>query len=57
MGSGLQQDVLRAQVELTRLLEERLRRVEAIRAAESQLAAVLDLPFQTLFPTDGRPAR
>jgi outer membrane protein TolC len=50
VGSGLQQDVLRAQVELTRLLEERLRRVEAIRAAESQLAAVLDLPFQTLFP-------
>jgi cobalt-zinc-cadmium efflux system outer membrane protein len=50
VGSGLQQDVLRAQVELTRLLDERLRRMEAIRAAESQLAAVLDLSPQTLFP-------
>jgi outer membrane protein TolC len=50
VGSGLQQDVLRAQVELTRLLDERLRRIEAIHAAESQLAAVLDLPLQTLFP-------
>jgi outer membrane protein TolC len=53
VGSGLQQDVLRAQVELTRLLEERLRRIEAIRAAESRLAAVLDLPLQTAFPTVG----
>ena len=50
VGSGLQQDVLRAQVELTRLLEERLRRIEALRAAEAQLAAALDLPPQTLFP-------
>ena len=50
VGSGLQQDVLRAQVELTRLLEERLRRIEALAAAEAQLAAVLDLPPQTLFP-------
>ncbi len=50
VGSGLQQDVLRAEVELTRLLEERLSRIEALRAAESQLAAVLDLPPQTLFP-------
>jgi len=53
VGSGLQQDVLRAQVELTRLLEERLRRMEAIRASESQLAAVLDLSPQTLFPRTG----
>lgn len=53
VGSGLQQDVLRAQVELTRLLEERLRRIEAIRSAESRLAAVLDLPLQTVFPTVG----
>jgi outer membrane protein TolC len=50
VGSGLQQDVLRAQVELTRLLDERLRRVEAIRAAEAKLAAALDLPPQTLIP-------
>ncbi|MCH7644072.1 MAG: TolC family protein [Myxococcales bacterium] len=50
LGSGLQQDVLRAQVELTRLLEERLRRIEALAAAEAQLAAVLDLPPPTLFP-------
>jgi hypothetical protein len=51
VGSGLQQDVLRSQVELTRLLEERLRRIEAIRASESQLAAVLGLPLQTVFTT------
>jgi cobalt-zinc-cadmium efflux system outer membrane protein len=50
VGSGLQQDVLRAQVELTRLLEERLRRIEALRAAEAQLAAVLDLSPEILFP-------
>jgi len=50
VGSGLQQDVLRAQVELTRLLDERLRRVEAIRVAEAKLAAALDLSPQTLFP-------
>jgi cobalt-zinc-cadmium efflux system outer membrane protein len=50
VGSGLQQDVLRAQVELTRLLEERLRRIEALAAAEAQLAGALDLPPQTLFP-------
>lgn len=50
VGSGLQQDVLRAQVELTRLLEKRLRRIEALRVAEAQLAAALDLPPQTLFP-------
>jgi cobalt-zinc-cadmium efflux system outer membrane protein len=50
VGSGLQQDVLRAQVELTRLIEERLRRVAAIRTAEAQLAALLDLPPQTPFP-------
>lgn len=50
VGLGLQQDVLRAQVELTRLLEVRLRRMEAIRVAESQLASLLELPLQTLFP-------
>jgi outer membrane protein TolC len=50
VGSGLQQDVLRAQVEFTRLLEERLRRIEALAAAEAQLTAVLDFPPQTVFP-------
>jgi outer membrane protein TolC len=50
VGSGLQQDVLRAQVELTRLLDERLHRIEAVRAAESQLASVLDFPLGTVFP-------
>jgi len=50
VGSGLQQDVLRAQVELTRLLEERLRRLEAIRTAESRLASVLDLPLRSRLP-------
>jgi len=50
VGSGRQQDVLRAQVELTRLLEEKLRRVAALRAAEAGLAAVLDLPTKSTFP-------
>ena len=50
VGSGLQQDVLRAQVALTRLLDEQLRRIEALAAAEAQLAALLNLPPQTLFP-------
>jgi cobalt-zinc-cadmium efflux system outer membrane protein len=50
VGSGLQQDVLRAQVELTVLLQERLRRDEAIERAESQLIALLDLPPTTSLP-------
>jgi len=54
VGSGLQQDVLRAQVELTRLLEERLRRVEAIHTAEARLAALLDLPLDRPFPQTGK---
>jgi outer membrane protein TolC len=44
VGNGLQQDVLRAQVEITSLLQERLRRVAAIDTAEARLAALLDLP-------------
>jgi outer membrane protein TolC len=44
VGTGLQQDVLRAQVQLTSLLDERLRRVAAIDAASARLAALLDLP-------------
>jgi len=50
VGSGLQQDVLRAQVELTTLLQERLRRQEAIKQAESRLVALLDLPPETELP-------
>jgi len=50
VGSGLQQDVLRAQVELTALLQERLRRDEAIAYAESGLVALLDLPAETKLP-------
>jgi cobalt-zinc-cadmium efflux system outer membrane protein len=50
VGSGLQQDVLRAQVELTALLQERLRRDEAIELAESALVALLDLPAETELP-------
>ena len=50
VGSGLQLDVLRAQVELTVLLQEQLRRKEAIERAEVELVALLDLPAVTHFP-------
>lgn len=50
VGSGLQQDVLRAQVELTALLRERLQRAAAVDAAAARLAALLDLPAATAFP-------
>ena len=50
VGSGLQQDVLRAQVELTVLLQERLRREEAIERAESGLVELLYLPANTELP-------
>lgn len=50
VGSGLQQDVLRAQVELTALLEEELRREEAIERAEARLIALLDLPVTSTLP-------
>jgi outer membrane protein TolC len=50
VGSGLQQDVLRAQVELTALLQEQLRRREAIEQAESMLIEQLDLPATTRLP-------
>ena len=50
VGTGLQQDVLRAQVELTALLEEQLQR-EAQRAeAAAVLVALLDLPPHTRLP-------
>jgi outer membrane protein TolC len=50
VGAGLQHDVIRAQVELTVRLEERLRRVAAINTAEARLAALLDLPPASAFP-------
>ncbi len=50
VGSGLQQDLIRAQVELTRLLELRLQRQAAIRRAEARLAELLDLPPETSLP-------
>jgi outer membrane protein TolC len=50
VGNGLQQDVLRAQVELTARLEERLRREEAIEASAARLVALLDLPPTTALP-------
>lgn len=50
VGSGLQQDVLRAQVQLTALLQEQIRREAAIRRAEAALSAVLDLPPGTRLP-------
>lgn len=50
VGSGLQQDVLRAQVALTVLLEERLQREAAIEATAAALAAVLDLPPDMSLP-------
>ena len=53
VGTGLQQDVLRAQVELTVLLEERLRREEAIDSSAARLAALLDLRTAALPETGG----
>jgi len=50
VGTGLQQDVLRAQVELTALLQERLRREESVAQAEARLAELLDLPHDTALP-------
>jgi outer membrane protein TolC len=60
VGTGLQQDVLRAQVELTVLLETQLQR-EAERAqAAAVLVALLDLPAGTQIPSTtaiGDPSR
>jgi outer membrane protein TolC len=50
VGGGLQQDVIRAQVALTDLLDERLKREAAIGAAEAQLGGLLDLPPETSLP-------
>ena len=50
VGAGLQQDVLRAQVELTALLRQRLRREAEIAGAEAALVALQDLPEATELP-------
>jgi outer membrane protein TolC len=50
VGSGLQQDVLRAQVELTTMLGERLRREALLKQSEAALAALLDLPGDRELP-------
>ena len=50
VGSGLQQDVLRAQVELTTLLGERLRREALLKQSEATLMALLDLPGDRELP-------
>lgn len=51
VGNGLQQDVLRAQVSLTGLLDERLKREAARDAAAASLASALDLPPEVVLPT------
>ncbi len=53
VGSGLLQDVLRAHVELTMLLNQRLARLAAVAQAESTLAALLDLPPDLTLPVPG----
>lgn len=53
VGEGLQQDVIRAQVALTELLDEQLRRQAAIHSAEARLAGLLDLPPETPFSRTG----
>lgn len=50
VGEGLQQDVIRAQVALTELIDERLRREAAIRAAEARLGSLLDLQTESPLP-------
>ncbi|MCP5068384.1 MAG: TolC family protein [bacterium] len=51
VGIGQQQDVLRAQVELTALLDEQLGRTSAIERASAELGALLDLAPGSRFPT------
>lgn len=50
VGAGLQQDVLLAQVQLTTLLGERLRRTAGVATSTARLAGLLDLPHPTAFP-------
>lgn len=55
VGDGLQQDVIRAQVTLTELLDERLRRGAAIDSSAARLANLLDLPPETRLPRTASP--
>ncbi len=50
VGQGLQQDVIRAQVTLTELLDEQLRRDASIRSAEARLGNLLDLSVAAPYP-------
>jgi outer membrane protein TolC len=50
VGKGLQQDVLRAHVQLSRLLNERLERQKEIDVAEAALNALLDRPADLRLP-------
>lgn len=50
VGSGLQQDVIRAQVGLTSLLEEALSRRAAVATAEARVSELLDLPPDVALP-------
>ncbi len=50
VGVGLQQDVIRAQVAITELLDERLRRRASIRSSEARLSGLLDLGPETRLP-------
>ena len=50
VGTGLQQDVLRAQVELTALLQERLQRIESIAEAEAMMNSLLNRMANSRFP-------
>jgi outer membrane protein TolC len=53
VGGGLQQDVLRAQVELTALLERRLQRTADVERSSAHLTALLELPPATVLPRTG----
>jgi outer membrane protein TolC len=54
VGTGRQQDVLRAQVELTALLDEQLARTSAIERASAELNELLDLEPGSRFPMTER---
>jgi len=54
VGTGRQQDVLRAQVELTALLDEQLGRISAIERASAELNGLLDLEPGSRFPITER---
>ncbi len=50
VGRGLQQDVIRAQVELTRLLDQEIARRAAVERAGAALVSLLDLPPDQVLP-------